>query len=276
MGFINRIFGKGKGAPKKNEQGSVNLALVLLSEASLLDSQEIMRAFREFAAPDESLQLETDDGKQEQEAMLFFKFSTGGKSVVALSPFPVPEGEADQVAQFSLSSFANDWKLPPHDAYFLVTLSEEGESPPAVRLSRLTSLLAAVTKLSPAVGVYWGNAGATHSTDFFLSVASEQGITPRIMLWSGLSIARENDGRLSILSLGMKQLDLPDLLLVAGESSEGVAIETLYDLLAYVADRGEALPEGDTVGRTAQQHLPVRYVPSPVDPSTKVWRVELP
>ena len=40
--------------------------------------------------------------------------------------------------------------------------------------------------------------------------------------------------------------------------------------------RGEALPEGDTVGRTASEKLPVHYVPSPVDLKVKVWRVELP
>jgi hypothetical protein len=33
--------------------------------------------------------------------------------------------------------------------------------------------------------------------------------------------------------------------------------------------------DGDTVGRTAAEKLPVHYVPSPVDPKVKVWRVEL-
>ena len=131
-------------------------------------------------------------------------------------------------------------------------------------------------KASPSVGVYWGNAGATHSPEFFLEVASEQDVAPRMMLWSGVSIAREKDGRLSLLSLGMEQLDLPDLLLVAGKASERVALETMYDLLAYVAERGEALPEGDTVGRTGDERFPVHYVKSPIDPKKKVWRIELP
>ena len=49
----------------------------------------------------------------------------------------------------------------------------------------------------------------------------------------------------------------------------------LYDLLAYVVSRGRPLPDGDTVGRTAAEKLPVHYVPSPIDPKVKVWRVEL-
>jgi hypothetical protein len=49
----------------------------------------------------------------------------------------------------------------------------------------------------------------------------------------------------------------------------------MFDLLGYVASIGKPLPDGDTVGRTADERLPVSYVPSPLDSSKKVWRVEL-
>jgi hypothetical protein len=55
-------------------------------------------------------------------------------------------------------------------------------------------------------------------------------------------MARENDGRLRLLSLGMKQLNLPDLFLIVGKSSESVAIETMFDPLGYVAQRGQRYP----------------------------------
>lgn len=277
MGIINRLFGKQETASDKKEEGSVNLAFVLLSEARLPETEAIMEAFREFAAPGDGLQAGADDSaKDASKQVISMELNTGEKSFVALMPAAVPNGEADHGAQFSLSSFRKKWKLPPHNAHLLVTFHSTPDSPPILRLSRFTSLLAAVTKASPAVGVYWGNAGATHDSEFFTSVASDQGVVPRMMLWSGLSIAREQDGRLSLLSLGMEQLKLPDLLLVAGDSSERVAVETMYDLLAYVAERGEPLPEGDTVGRSSDERLPVHYVESPVDSKKKVWRVELP
>ena len=224
-----------------------------------------------------TIRVEVGVGDQStRDEVLSFTFSTEEKSFLALMPEAVPNGEADEGAQFSLSSLGTDWKLPPHCAHLLVTLHGPAEPAPIVRLSRFTSLLAAVAKSSPSVGVYWGDAGATHDSEFFLSVAADLGVVPRIMLWSGVSIARESDGRLSLVSLGMKQLGRPDLLLVAGESSGSVAIQTMYDLLAYVAERGEALPEGDTVGRTADERLPVHDVRSPLDSATKVWRVQLP
>ena len=78
-----------------------------------------------------------------------------------------------------------------------------------------------------------------------------------------------------MLSLGMAQLDLPDLLLIAPESPDNATLETSFDLLAYTARNGKALPEGDTIGRNADERLPVHYVPSPIDSNVKVWRVEL-
>jgi hypothetical protein len=73
----------------------------------------------------------------------------------------------------------------------------------------------------------------------------------------------------------MKQLGLPDLLLTAPKANTGTAFETFFDLLAYVADLGKPLPDGDTVGRSDNERLPVRYVPSPIKPSERVWRVDL-
>jgi hypothetical protein len=236
-----------------------------------------MQAFCGFAAPGEYLRGEADDAENgASHQVISLKLNTGEKSFVALVPAAVPNGEADHGAQFSLSSFRNNWRLPSHHAHLVITFHAAADTPPIVALSRFTSLLASVTKASPAVGVYWGNAGATHDPEFFVSVASDPEVVPRMMLWSGVSIAREEDGRLSLLSLGMDQLNLPNLLLVAGDSSANAAIATMYDLLAYAAERGEPLPEGDTVGRTNDERLPVHYVESPVDPAKKVWRIELP
>lgn len=277
MGILKRLLGKREKASEKLIEAPINLAFVLLSEARLPDAKAVALAFRDFATAGEDLREEaTDSEGGASNQVISLALNTGEKSFIALMPVAVPNGEAEQGAQYSVSRFRNNWELPPHHAHLLVTFHAKADSPPIERLSRFTSLLAAVTKASPAVGVYWVDAGATHDSEFFLSTASDQGVVPRMVLWSGVSIAREKDGRLSLLSLGMEQLDLPNLLLVADAGSASVAIETMYDLLSYVAERGDPLPEGDTVGRSNDERLPVRYVKSPVDSKKKVWRVELP
>jgi hypothetical protein len=254
---------------------SANLAFVLLKESRFPDAESIVEAFPTFACDGERLTARTSQDGSVETSVLEFEVYPGGTAFVAAVPLEVPNGEADGGAQFSVSAIGTGWKLPPHKAHLVVTLRHSSHPSPVEAVSRFTSLLAAVAKASDAVGIYWGSARATHDASFFVATAESTQIVPRILLWTGVSIANAPDARLSLLSLGMHQLDLPDLLLIAPRSAGGEALETFFDLLAYVAERGSALPDGDTVGRNPGERLPVLYVPSPVDANTKVWRVEL-
>jgi len=276
MGLFRKLFSKKEMAPT-GESGFVSLAFVLLTEPTLPKSKDVTRFYSEFSPDGDALVESVDDGgEQTRKEILSLQFESGQAVFIALMPAAVPNGEADNGAQFSVSSLGTRWQLPDHSAHLIVTVPSSGSELSTIdRLSRFTSLLAAVAKASPSVGIYWGGASATHDSEFFISVAAEPGIATRMMLWTGISLAREPDGRLSMLSLGMGQLNLPDLLLVVAEPSEDTALETFFDLLAYVASRGEPLPEGDTVGRTADEKLPVHYVESPIGSGEQVWRVEV-
>jgi len=261
-------------APKPKGKTIMNLAFVLLSEAKLPRGEDVERAFASYAKKGQVLRLRPVKPKKPGGGdTLELDTGGGGYAVVALMPGPVPNQEADEAVRYSVSGLGGRWKLPPHKAHLVVTA--QGTGTPVESLDAFTSLVAAVAEAAHAVGVYCGNAGATHDPKFFRELAREHDGPSRLMLWSGVSIAREDDGRFSLLSLGMKQLELPDLLLVAPNGKADEALPMFYDLLAYVVSRGRPLPDGDTVGRTAAEKLPVHYVPSPVDPKVKVWRVEL-
>lgn len=189
---------------------------------------------------------------------------------------PVPDEEAEAAVRFSVSALGTGWELPPHRAQLVATVHEDEEDgAPMERLLRFTRMLAAIIDaVDGVVGVYWGAAGATHDPKFFRQVALDGDSLP-IMLWNGVSIAGDDD-QLSLLSLGMDQLGLPDLKLEASRHQGNDALGFFFDLLAYLARRGVAIPEGETVGRNAEEKLPVRYEPSPVDPEADVICVELP
>lgn len=256
------------------QEKNMRLAFVLLSEPRLPKGEDVVQSFSGFATKGQGIQLRAGSAKPTPDSPgLEFELKPGGRALVVLLPVAVPNGEADAAVRYSLSAMGTDWKLPVHKAHLVVTCDCPG--PPLESLSLLTSLLGAVVKASPAVGIYWGEAGATHDPKFFMETAREQDIALRLMLWTGVSVGREPDGRLSLLSLGMKQLNLPDLLLIAPKSAGNSALEPFFTFLSYVADRGEPLPEGDTIGRSETEKLQVQYVPSPLDQKTKVWRVEL-
>jgi len=255
----------------------MNLAFVLLREAKLPDATQVASTYTSYAADEHRLRtrpvpVETVEG----DGVLEFQLGPGETALVALIPAPVPGGEAEAAAEFSVSALGTGWSLPPHAAHLIVTVKDDGDGAGQTvdSLARFTSLLGAIIEVTPAVGVYWGGAGATHDAAFFRAIARERDAGPRIMLWSGVSVARDPGGRLSLLSLGMRQLGLPDLLMTSGGSPQD-ALGFFFDLLTYVVERGEALPDGDSIGRDENEKLTVRYVASPIDAATKVWRIDL-
>lgn len=278
MGLFSRWFGKKNGASNDDAE-EVQLAFVLLSDAIMPAGDAVVRAYDEFAIRSERIVEVNDDEDDASEGeVAMFSFDDNDASVIAaLIPATIPDGEMEAAIPCSISSLGDRGKEIDHGAHLIVTLMGGGSLPRIDRLSLFTSVLAAIVKASNAPGVYWGNAGATHPAQFFMSVAQEPDMVPRIMLWTGVSMASEGEGKISLLSLGMKQLGLPNLLLVSSPENSSNAVETMFDLLAYVVRRGEPLPDGDTVGRTATEKLTVKYVPSPIDEEdAQVWSVELP
>jgi len=261
-GAKEKADGKGK---------TMSVALVLIADSKLPRGEAIQRAFPTYALEGQTLKVHPGTKKRGDLAALELELD-GAMAFVALMPAPVPNHEADDAARFSISAFDGKWKLPPHKAHLVVTAEGKGDA--MARLAAFTSLLAAVAEASSAVGIYCGGAGATHDPRFLREISHLRSAPERLMVWSGVSIARDGD-RYSLLSLGMNAFGLPDLLLVVPRAQADEAVQRLFDLLSYAIDRGAALPEGDTVGPSEKERWPVHYVPSPVDPRGKVWRVEV-
>ena len=270
LDFGKKIFGRLGGGEDASEQNT-HLAFVLLSRPQLPNADDVVKAFPSFIPQGPTLRVRDESGPADFKGLLFDIDPDSG-ALVALMPIPVPNNEADEAVQFSISTFGTGWVLPPHQAHLIVTF--QTSSPKLESLLMFTALVGAIVEVSPSVGVYWGEAGATHDPKFFGDVAKEGTVESQIALWSGVSIAREPDGRMSLLSVGMiRTLISPNLWLIAPKDNE--TLVWFFDLLSYVANRGEGIPDGDTIGRSEDEKIPVRYVKSPIDGSTEVCRIEI-
>ena len=187
---------------------------------------------------------------------------------------PVPNGEAETAAAHSVSALRAGGFTPAAHVAQLIVVSSSSTASHVKRLLHQTRIVAALTKATGATGVYEGNARATHDPEFYVDVVSDSSVLP-LMLWTGISLVRK-PAATELLTLGMSQLELPDVLLVAPPSEANAALAFVFDLVGYVVERGSAIPAGETVGRTAEEKLEVAYVASPLDPSARVMRVELP
>ncbi|MDP2273093.1 MAG: DUF4261 domain-containing protein [Archangium sp.] len=242
----------------------MRVCFVLLPDSKPLSAAPLEKALKEF--PDLGKVSWLSSTREGTKA-----FNVGKLNVLAaLMPVAVPEGEADGATDHSLSGLDGSWTLPEHRAHLVV--AQQGATGTDVEeLTTFTRVVAAIVRATNAVGLYWGEGGATHHPEFVVNIAQSELPLP---IWVGVSVAKSAGGP-ELLSIGMKQLGLPDLLL-STPGLDGTTFELFYDLLAYVVRRGKKLPEGDSVGRTPKEKLKVRYVPSPIHPEDQVWNVVLP
>ena len=215
----------------------------------------------------------------------------GGATVkVAAVPGPVPNAEADTSAFLSLSAVNGRWRLGKHASHLV--LSPEGAmqtkaeglmsrlsgatrtATPLERLTHFTRVVAAVTKAANGIGVHWAGGPVTHSPEFFAQVAKDAPLP--LPLWLGVSLTPESGHRSTVLSFGMRQLSLPDLLL-SGPAGDELpdTIDFFFSALATIAERGHAPSEGETIPRSLLSRPKVSYGSSPVDGAAKVWKLDL-
>jgi len=275
MGFFNRLRGLLRPGPEPDRRSGHHHAFILLKEAAIPDPEAVIEAFADFRGAEERLTYAPEEGDEAYDKVRVLTLEGFGMVTVALIAAPIPNGEAEHAVGRSLNALSGEPPRCEHAAHLIVSLFTGEASDAGTRtLMAFTSLVAAVTRAADAIGVYWGDAGATHDREFFLSTAATHEVGARLLLWTGISAAREPDGRLSFLSLGMSQLELPNLYLVVPEDAES-PVASFFDLLAYAVNRGEPIPDGDTVGFSAEQRMPVHYVPSPAENGETVWKVEL-
>jgi hypothetical protein len=130
-----------------------------------------------------------------------------------------------------------------------------------------------VTKAVGGLGVHWAAGPVTHAPDFFLQLAKEASLP--LPLWVGVSLTPEPGERTSVLSFGMQQVSLPDLLLVGPSKEIEDNIDFFFSALATVAERDRAPEEGETIPRSLLSRPRVEYVSSPVDAAVRVWKLEI-
>lgn len=241
----------------------MRVCFVLLSKKAALTAKALEKALKAFPELGALTWGGTDRGVS--------SFTVGDLALTAaLMPAPIPNGEADEATDRSLSGLGGSWTLPEHRAHLVVV--ETGKTrATAAQLTRFTRAVAAITRATNAVGVYWAEGSATHHPEFVIDIAKSELPLP---VWVGVSIASVK-GKTELLSLGMRQLGLPDLLLQA-PAADGATLEFFYDLLGYVARAKRPIAAGETVGRDEKERLRVKYGPSPLGNGEQVWRVTLP
>lgn len=269
MRRLRRLFGRDDGPPAIPPPLAARTAFVLLSESRLPSRAELTAALELYAGGD--VHVDASDGV----LVSAVSFSTGEKAVFGLVPAEIPDGEAQEHFDRSLCAFQPDFVAPGHTAHIVVFFTRPDGADAIRSTDRFTALLGALANSSPSVGVYIGGV-VSHVTEYFLDVAADSSHSTRTLLWTGVSIATPSRGGVSLLSSGLPQLGLPDLLLESRTLPVADATQAFFDFLGYLLELGRPLELHETIGRTTDEKLRIKYSRSPVEAHSKVWHVEFP
>lgn len=254
-------------APRANfadEATPLALAMVLLPTERGA-SADAMKAALERLFPEVAAER-VDEEKDGTFALLS---ADGAGWIVSHVPGPVPKSDLDHALALS-PSIEEDAPVLAHRTH-LIVVSQGGALSPAERRSHLSVGVAAAARASEAVGVYWGEGSVVHEvTSFVEEVAAEP--VP-VSLWFGVSVARPSEHEIEFLSVGLRYLAHPDLLVAARLEDADAAFGFLYDCASYAVESGKTLQAGETIGLSADYALAIEAIDSPVEPGALVLKI---
>jgi hypothetical protein len=181
---------------------------------------------------------------------------------ISLMPAPIPWSDLE-------GSCAAAWwwpeateQLRDHTAHLIVALLQ-GRSQPVQRHLRLTTLLAALTELCDAAGVYYCLGTVVHEPNIFREQAAQ--LSPDNLLpnlWVDMRLGPNEDGSVRYFTTGMESLGHREIEIDGSRRSPEEVYQFCYSIIDYLLTNDVHLKDGETVGRSAQEKIGVRHGPS--------------
>jgi len=179
-------------------------------------------------------------------------FEVGAASVrVEATATPMPEEELEVFGRVSWM-WPEAWSaLRGHTGQAVVAV-RSGSMSAVERSTLLTKVMIALIRAGDAAGVFWQWAGAIHEPGEFETMmrrTSEQGLLP-VPLWVNVTMSAEGMlKRMFASTRGLEALGLMELEVHGSKLKPEALREIMYDMAAYVIERGPVLKHGDTFGR---------------------------
>lgn len=196
-------------------------------------------------------------------------------------PVPIPEREAEVNAAGNFLWPQGEEEAAAHRAHVIVTLAGKGESPVAEAML-VTRLALVALELFDGLGVYWGNASVTNSRELFEQCAREMTDTHLpLPIWLRYQPVRadaadntaDSPAEIGMYTLGLKQFGLMEIEIDRCGMDLGELFDFVSNLAHYLVMSGPVIKDGNTVGGSEEERILVRYRPSMIDRTRRVYKV---
>lgn len=195
-------------------------------------------------------------------------------AAISMMPIPIPWSELE-------GPCATAWWWPDatdemrhHKNHIIIALMGEDES----LLSRhivLSQLVAAIATITDTVGVYWGAGGLVHEPAEFIEQCDDLTIENSLPhLWVDLRVEENDDGSLCFFTTGLEAFDQFEMEIERSNQSAEEILDLCYSVVHYLISSGAQIQDGESVGRTGEERVPVTHRPSKWDADRTVLSLE--
>lgn len=256
------IFGKKKSPREENHVvNDVNVkpgefaAFALLSEADW-DKEKF------FADLKEEWGIGINDDHPEDSDVVYVE-AEGFRVIVALMPMPVPNGEAEHYAKANYMWNDAEKTVARHRAHLIVTVLGEGNM--LTRANVFVKICSSLMGQENAVALY--SEGAVYSPQMFrdfsgvLKDESLGGEVPILnLVWFGIYGDGKNAG---VYTYGMRRLGKEEIEIYVPQKAADLnqMRNFLVSVAAYVVGEDVILRDGETIGFSATEKLPIKLSP---------------
>ncbi len=247
-------------AEKQKENAGTFVDCVLFKEAKW-DKEALLRDLKETWGiedePDEAGGSEGDGAAGEAESDdddVLVISCQGTMLAVSMMPGPVPNGEAEEAAAKNFMWPEGVERVKSHGAHLLVTVMR-GVLSPLESGRMLVMAAASACKQEGALGVYTGDVVYDAEQYLRFSDMLKEGQFPILnLVWVGLY-----NGKKGICGYtgGMRRLGYDEMEVVDSHADAETLHGFLLDIVGYVINENVILRDGETIGFSAEQKLPI-------------------
>lgn len=256
--------------PSKDESSSIKvLSFVALAEPKLPSAASVRAALQERLGAMKIADMETDE-----EQVILFRIR-GGTVMVGLLDAPLPKDELEFACKWAWYWRAACDVMASHRAHLHVAVLGTDLDKVGAALLQTHVVASLMDSDANAIASYWRT--SLHSRESFLkqsAYASRE--TLPIWLWINFRLTSDLEKGWTLSTDGMEEFDLYEI-----ESKDAnVDGKKLFTLAVSTADylikNGPVIKDGDTIGGSAHEKIPVRHAPSYWHEGKTVYRVVFP
>lgn len=247
---------------EKRQSPGTFVNFVLLEESTfdkeaflrtLKDEWQVEDDYTDKEDSEEEEEEQEEEGEEEGDDMAVISYG-GGFAAVSLMPGAIPEEEIIYHAESNFRWPEAAEVSKRHKAHLLVSVL--GKNMPVKEAGELSvKVTAACCKQKGVLGIYAN--GTVYEPEYYLHFADmiKEDIFPLFnLVWFGLYMGKNG---VCGYTDGLRGLGYDEIEVIDSKQSPGDVGEFLTDVANYVVDEEVILQDGETIGFTAEQKLPI-------------------